>query len=479
MVKFLPLALVGGVLAAGGDDKGPIAHSLCDMRKVPATGGFVNYGTGDHAGDAIVLECDDCDVDIPLGSMWGFGDGHEYDTLCMSNNAVIALGSCASQANPLGKQAAEQPIGHNLHVGMDLFWCDVHPGRGGNVYWRMADSSDEQFQYMQDAFHQFSPEEILVITWHKAARFEAGECNFGANLQVLVGKTANGQTRWLLTFGSAEWFELEEPTIGWNGPNPNDYEAALNWADVEQKRFQWHHSTGWIERPIEAIVYEFPNNEANLILDQVLRNAGFHDKTKEFLTSNRGRPSSHNNNPYDDVASTMISTLEEYGCWCSAVAHWDAPHGEPFDKIDRACREWNHCKRCTRQDECEVNKADETYSITFDGVHYTCDDNDSCTKEGCECDLDYATRVAREVIDERGDINEENTGFSTAQCPRHVDGVNTGANAKNGCERREERESIEDTEAGDLMNHYYVSDFSPLAIHHDHAVASGDGEEAP
>lgn len=101
-----------------------------------------------------------------------------------------------------------------------------------------------------------------------------------------------------------------------------------------------------------------------------------------------------------EFTGVEIIELQNYGCWCPKLLRekWtDALMGVPIDGLDKICRDWWRCKRCTSLDpyHCPM-KMDYVYDVTHfnNAGALSCEGiEDDCTYYNCLCDQDMALNI--------------------------------------------------------------------------------------
>merc|ERR1712110_428334 len=94
------------------------------------------------------------------------------------------------------------------------------------------------------------------------------------------------------------------------------------------------------------------------------------------------------------MGDSLLASVENYGCWCSKPTTGSAHEGQPKDELDRICRAWSQCTHCESLSTC-TGSLDLSYEILADSNgNYLCDNQNECTTNRCECDVDLANSLA-------------------------------------------------------------------------------------
>jgi len=144
----------------------------------------------------------------------------------------------------------------------------------------------------------------------------------------------------------------------------------------------------------------------------------------------------NSNGQRNDITDGVAVALETYGCWCARLSTGISPGGNPVDEIDTLCRSWAQCRHCEDYSACD-GEVDEGYAakVTFglSGLELSCpDDLDACTKERCECDLEYglALRDSLEALltgNNAQGLDQTKTNLEEIDCERALTGIGTNA----------------------------------------------------
>ena len=91
------------------------------------------------------------------------------------------------------------------------------------------------------------------------------------------------------------------------------------------------------------------------------------------------------------ISSQFPSLVASHGCWCANIfSPKKGPvGGQPVDDLDRICKSWWQCRRCTKIEENCDHRA-ETYEARVQsdtGLMIDCEADSQCGQLVCECDL--------------------------------------------------------------------------------------------
>ena len=119
--------------------------------------------------------------------------------------------------------------------------------------------------------------------------------------------------------------------------------------------------------------------------------------------------------------SEYFSKLSNHGCWCNSITGQNQ-HGEPVDEIDKSCRKWHTCQKCSQKESCNsdsevifeinYNALDKSFSCLSDEA-----DGTSCSYDKCLCTLKLAVEVYSEIkLNDKTAISDH--GNSCSNIPR-------------------------------------------------------------
>lgn len=98
--------------------------------------------------------------------------------------------------------------------------------------------------------------------------------------------------------------------------------------------------------------------------------------------------------------SEYFTDLEKHGCWCNAIIGRNT-HGLPIDQVDRSCRKWHTCQKCTQRESCPSDQTGAIFEINYNAKtkSFSClgDSGSTCSYDKCICTLKLAVEIYSEI----------------------------------------------------------------------------------
>merc|ERR1719220_383720 len=116
--------------------------------------------------------------------------------------------------------------------------------------------------------------------------------------------------------------------------------------------------------------------------------------------------------------SQFFTSLEDHGCWCNSITGGTA-HGLPVDEVDRTCRKWHTCQKCTQRESCPEDETATIFQISYNAKSksFSCmgDSGSSCSYDKCVCTLKLAVEIYSEIK-----INTSGRKSIVKQCDKNA-----------------------------------------------------------